>query len=185
MAPAEEMSSRLQGRLVSALAAMVLTSGVAVAQPPEETSIRELLREGVRHHDEGDFEGAVATFRRALDVDPGNPFALYEMANSFAAMGRYDECVVTVDQALAGDVPEELAGPLHAEAASCLSEKGDAAAALDRFEAGLKRSPDDVSLHFNIAVTLSLAGAAAETEEQQAKSETQRQVDLLVQALRT
>lgn len=155
-------------RLLAPLLLILLPAGLAgahvLAQSPDD-----LLREGVRHHDAGDYEDAIAAFRRVLEIEPGHPMALYELANTYAATGQYEKCVAAADGALGGDVPAGLGGPLQSAAGTCLSAAGKAGEAIERFEEGLRRYPDDPKLHYNVAITLTGQGElrrAAEHLEQ-------------------
>jgi DNA-binding winged helix-turn-helix (wHTH) protein/TolB-like protein/Flp pilus assembly protein TadD len=61
---------------------------------------------------EWDWEGAESEFRRAVDVDPGNPFARLGYAHLLSDLGRHEEALDEVDRALGLDPISPIAGTL-------------------------------------------------------------------------
>lgn len=142
------MAGRIRGLL--GLLMLLAASAVAAAEPPAQGAMT-LVREGIRLHDEGRYEEAIAKYREALAVDPGNVDASYEIACSQFAMGRYDECVATAKPLLgrAG----RLESAVYVVLANCHDLAGEPKKALRLFEKGMKEFPQDAVLAFNAGVT--------------------------------
>ena len=94
--------------------------------------------------------------KRALEIEPDNTEALYELANTYTATGQYDLCEATARQGLKRTGP--LEGALVAAVGTCLSSAGKTSEALHIFEEGLSKHPHDPGLNFNIAITLVQVG---------------------------
>jgi tetratricopeptide (TPR) repeat protein len=137
--------------LLTALLAS-LASPAFAADPPPKPDPKALIQEGVGLHDAGKYAEAIQRFKGALEADPENTEALYEMANTYFAMDQYALCEEAARKAL--KKPGPLEGPLYSMAGSCLSSAGKAKEAMKLFEEGLAKHPKDRLLNFNAAVRL-------------------------------
>lgn len=115
-------------------------------------SVQELVEMGVKLHDAGDYQQAVAVYQDALKIEPDNASVLYEMVFSYQAAGKNNECIDYSKKGLKLD--SKYRNLFYAIKGSCHSQSGEYALALKTFEQGLNEFPDDSGLHFNIAVTL-------------------------------
>lgn len=136
--------------LISALAPLVGQEVATTAKPPA------LIKEGIRLHDEGRYDEAITRFEQALESEPENEVALYELGNTYFVAGRYDRCVEVGRRAL--KKPGRVEVQLYTMLGSCLSSAGNSRQALRVFEDGLGKFPDDPKLNFNVAITLSNSG---------------------------
>lgn len=150
-----------------ALFAAVLSRGAARADHPAATAaagqepapaVEKLIADGVALHDAGKLDEAIEQYKRALEIDAGNPTALYELAVTYFSSKQYDLCATTARQGFAREGP--LQGSLFTVAGSCLSAAGKADEALEVFTAGLAKHPNDANLNFNNAITLFHGGKA-------------------------
>jgi tetratricopeptide (TPR) repeat protein len=133
-------------------ALLAQTPESAPASPAQASGTEELIQEGVQLHDQGDFDAAISRFSAALEADPSNAEAIYELANTYYAVDDFEQCISTARRgveldALSGD-------PLYAVLGTCYSANGKPNRALRAFRRGLEKNPDSVPLNFNIAVTL-------------------------------
>ena len=75
-------------------------------------SIDAQINDGISLALLGDDEAAVASYRRALDAEPGRPRALVYMANALLRLGRREEAVesyrVFLDLEFKGEVTERV-----------------------------------------------------------------------------
>lgn len=129
---------------------MLLAAAVAAAEAPAGDA-RALIAEGIRLHDAGKYDEAIAKYREALAIDPGNVDATYEIAYAEFALGRYDECVATAKPLL--DRAGELKATVYVVLANCHDLAGNPKKALRLFEKGMKEFPEDAVLAFNAAIT--------------------------------
>lgn len=130
---------------------MLLAAGAAAAADAPADDAMALVREGVRLHDAGKYDEAIAKYRAALAIDPGNVDATYEIAYAEFALGRYDDCVATAKPLL--DRAGGLKAAVYVVLANCHDLAGDPKKALRLFEKGMKEFPEDAVLAFNAAVT--------------------------------
>lgn len=137
-------------------------SGFTAANESEQQDIEALISDGVALHDQRRYDDAIALYERALKLEPDNAFAAYEMALTYQAAGNLPACIRTASEALQrGDesnTQDLYVSGLYTLLASCHSASGDSEDALQVFRDGLRRFPNNYSLHLNIAVTLVNSG---------------------------
>jgi len=114
-----------------------------------ETSYQ--LGAGVRQYDERNFTAAIKHFKSALEIEPQNPIAHYELALTYMQLQRNNECISLAKKGLKnpGSVKENLTGLL----ATCHSQAGNVKQAIRHYKTALRSSPHAPELHYNIAVS--------------------------------
>ena len=122
----------------------------------------ELINGGISLYDAGDYPGAVKKYQEALIQNPANTEALYELAMTYTAMKEYENCIKAAEKGLKLHGKEQSI--LYAVLASCYSYSNQTDKALKIFKAGLVQYPDDISLNFNISITLVNTGNAKEAK---------------------
>lgn len=131
---------------------VVLVAGSPLgAQYEQPASADALIQEGVARHDQGEYDRAIEVYRQALDLEPENVVALYELAYSYSAAGRNGECVATAEAGL--ELESRLRPQLYTVVGNCLDAGGEPKKAARVYRRALKEFPDDALLTFNFAVT--------------------------------
>ena len=148
------------------LGVIVLLFAVVVhGQESQPVDTEQQIADGISYFDTGDFDSAVALFEQILEREPRNGLAAYELALTHQASGDLSACVdvarkylrnLRKDEEQAGILPQ-----LSVLEGSCHSQAGDTKKALKAFRDGLKKSPDDYALNFNISITLINSGDMA------------------------
>jgi len=133
-----------------------LTAGAGAAEPLVGPTRLELLEEGVRLHDQGRFDEAIAVYRRLLEVDPGDAAAQHELVFANFAKGDYLETIALAEGMIAGEEPAAAGIYVFLGAAHGLTDAWDRAEVVLR--KGLAAWPDDESLRFNLALSLAAQG---------------------------
>lgn len=81
---------------VIALATVALAATAAAQEqspaPDPDVRARELYLRGDRSYAEGDYEGAIQAFRESYRLS-GRPLLLYNLANAYERLGRYEEAL--------------------------------------------------------------------------------------------
>lgn len=138
--------------------AVLLTSLPAHAAPQGgvQADARELLLAGIRLHESGAYDDAIAVYLKVLETDPSNVEARYEMAFSTFAKGDYLAAAGMLDKIVAA--PETapqgawlLLGMSHAML-------GHWALAEETFRRGLVIAPRDPNLTFHLALSQAAQG---------------------------
>ena len=123
-------------------------------------------------HDAGKYEEALASYRRALDLDPACVDAYYEMAVTYHAGKDYDRALSLCRRALRipGADTCSVLPHLYSLFGSAYDDKGDFKKALSAYDKGLARCRGRHAaglwpLYFNKGVALYRADRTAEAEE--------------------
>ena len=54
-----------------------------------QSSIDDLVEEGIKYHDKGDYDKAIETYKKALEINPESTLVNYEIALSYFSKGDY------------------------------------------------------------------------------------------------
>jgi Flp pilus assembly protein TadD len=111
----------------------------------------EKLKAGVRLHDQGNFDGAIALYAEVLKENPDCLAAMFEIANSYHQKRDYGKALEYATLGTAYDSPE-LAS-FYLVIGSAHDDMGDAAKAIDAYKRGITLAPSSL-LHFNLAISL-------------------------------
>lgn len=134
----------------------ISSTGVATAQTTATPAQRDLVREGVKLYDAGQYPEAVAKYQQVLAAVPNEPFALSELALTYNAMGRNKEAVDICEKLLKSDPDaDESVYVTYGNSLDALKKTKEA---YRIYEAGLKRHPDSSSLYFNLGVAQATSG---------------------------
>lgn len=144
-------------RLVPALLVASIVAGAPVlAASPASADSRELILAGIKLHEAGAYDDAIALYRRVLEADPTNVDARYEMAFSTFGKGDYLAAVEMLDRVVAS--PETAPPGAWLLLGSAHGMLGHWALAASSFRSGLAFRPNDPALRFHLALALSAQG---------------------------
>jgi tetratricopeptide (TPR) repeat protein len=142
-----------------AVLTLVLLPVCAAAQsgPPTRTATPSTAAEtatieaGIKLHDAGKFEDAIAKYEEVLKLSPANMTALYELAYSFAANKEYEKSLAAAMRGTEYQSPElPLFYDLLGGAYDSLSEPQKA---IEAYRKGIQIVPDASMLYYNMGVT--------------------------------
>jgi tetratricopeptide (TPR) repeat protein len=106
---AAALSPTVLAKLGLPLACVLLAAGAgaqapASAEPSPDDVARELYQRSERAYEEGDYEQAIQTLKRAYELSPRRGL-LYNLANALERLGRYEEAMSYLGR-YAADAPE-------------------------------------------------------------------------------
>lgn len=146
----------------AALAAEKLPKPDHIAMPPTPEQ-SALVKEGIKLHDAGDYEGAIAKYKQALAENPWEVGALYELAFSSYRAKKYDDALAAARQG--ARCKSRLLPQFWMIIANVLDDQGKSKEAIDIYRSAIKQSPDEGILHYNLAITLHRAGKPQEAKD--------------------
>ncbi len=140
--------------------ALTAASGVAAAQTgraPTRPSTKPTAAEtagietGIKLHDQGKYDDAIAKYQEVLTMSPANMTALYELAFSFAANKEFEKSLAAATRGI--EYQSDLLPMFYDLIASAHDSMGEADKAIDAYRKGLQVVPDAAVLYFNMGVT--------------------------------
>jgi predicted TPR repeat methyltransferase len=114
---------------------------------PTEISLPEALRMAVEMQQNRHYDGAETLYQRILAVQPGQPDALHLLGMLRHQMGRSDEAIELIGQAIATE--PRFAG-FHNNLGNIHACHGRVLAATQAYENALSLAPDEADLHNNL-----------------------------------
>lgn len=126
-----------------------------------------LVREGIRLHDAGDYDGAIAKYKEVLYESPDVVNALYELSFTYFTKGDYETALTYTRRGL--QYRSDLLPGFYINLGNCLDELGKRDEAIEVYRTAVQRSPGSALLHYNLGLTLVRSGnyAAARPDIEQ------------------
>ena len=122
-----------------------------LAQETEE--VKALISEGIALHDKGDYAGAIKKYNAALDIDKNSFNALYEKSYTLFAMSDFKECARISKDLLKKYSDHPQAVLVYIQYGSALDEIGKVKDAIEAYNEGISKFPNEYLLHFNKGLT--------------------------------
>ncbi|MCK4578443.1 MAG: tetratricopeptide repeat protein [Candidatus Marinimicrobia bacterium] len=130
---------------------------------PNQSEVTQLIEEGIKLHEEGDYLKAVLKYQEAIRKNPENPLAYYEMSFSYFLAGKYDE---SLNAALKStEFESSLLLLSYIQIGSNIDMLGKPKAALTAYQKALGIDSTYYLVHYNIAITYSNMSKYDESRE--------------------
>lgn len=117
----------------------------------QSNEIKNLVEQGVKLHDSGDFNGAIEQYKKALQIDNNSALANYEIASTYFHLKLYDKAIFHCNVILSAKA--DLMAPAYMVKANSLDLLGKPKEALKIYKKAIKKFPNDYLLYFNFALT--------------------------------
>ena len=143
------------------------TAAAARVEPPasspgDTTAIKDVFLYAARSAEQaGDWRSAIANYRKALEIDPGNHKILSNVAAALNNLGMYDEGAREARKALSRK-PDYL--PAMINAAIAYSSSGNSKEALRLFAAACLADPSNRNLAINLGILQERTGKLDEAQ---------------------
>jgi len=135
--------------LIPAVAtAQTTPTRTATASTAAETATIEA---GIKLHDAGKFDDAIAKYEEVLKLSPANMTALYELAYSFAANKEYEKSLAAATRG--AEYQSELLPLFYDLIGGAYDSMGEAQKAIEAYRRGIQIVPDASMLYYNMGVT--------------------------------
>jgi len=137
---------------------LVFSLLVQISFGQQKEHAEKLVDEGVALHDKGDYNGAIAKYDQALDIDKDNLSALAEKALSLLALKKYDQSIACCKKAIEKHPGEEALATAYVTYGNALDLQRKTDQSISIYNEGIKQFPGYYQLYFNKGVTLSQTG---------------------------
>ncbi|MDC8006123.1 tetratricopeptide repeat protein [Aureisphaera galaxeae] len=124
---------------------LLFISTTALAQ-----TIEDFVKEGIQYHDGGEFDKAIATYQKALEIDPNSALVHYELALSYFSKADYEKVIEHSDNVLEqnGDYMIQA----YLTKGSALDVMGNTDASIKFFEEAIQKTEGHYLLYYNLAI---------------------------------
>lgn len=126
------------------------TSMPLFSQTKKITPEVQLLQEGVSLHDSQDYKGAIEKYEAALAIDPKFGSAMYELANSYLALGDNDKAMKWAEKTVKNNKDGICEAYTMMGNIYDIDKKTDKA--IKSYKKGLDKCPEENMLHFNLGI---------------------------------
>ncbi len=134
----------------------------------QQTVIDDLINQGIKLHDKGDYSGAIVLYKKALLLDKRSAHANYELASSFLAAKDYSNTLKYSNYVIAAG--SGYVDQAYITKGSALDFMGKPTEAIKTYKEGLKRYTKNHLLYYNLAITLFSLKEYKDTEDALQKS---------------
>lgn len=121
----------------------------------QKEAAEKLVNEGIAYHDKGDYEGAIAKYDKALQLDKDNFLALYEKAFSLLALQKYEESIQLCQTAIEKHNGKNGLGTVYVTYGNAYDYLKKTDKAIEIYDKGIEQFPDYYHLYYNKGITLS------------------------------
>lgn len=115
----------------------------------------KLVDEGVAYHDKGDYDGAIAKYDKALELDKDNLLAMTEKAFSLLSLQKYDEAINYCQKAIATHPGDKGLKTVYVTYGNASDGQKKTDKSIEIYDEGIKQFPNYYQLYFNKGISLS------------------------------
>ncbi len=120
----------------------------------DRATAESMVRQGIALHDKGDYEGAIALYDKAIDLDKAYFLPWYEKTFSLYEWGKKKECIAISKEAIRKFPDEPVLKLIYVQYGSSLDDLGKPKEAIEVYDMGIAKFPGEFLLHFNKGLTL-------------------------------
>ena len=128
-----------------------------------QSEVEGFIREGIAHHDAGDYTKALESYKKALDLEPNSAMVNYEMALSYFSKGDYENAIKHSDIVL--DQKGEFMLQAYMTKGSALDMQGKTKESIKLFEKAIKKTEEHYLLYFNLSINYVKIGDLKKAEK--------------------
>lgn len=115
-----------------------------------QSEVEELLREGIQHHDQGEYQKAIENYEKALKIAPEDALVNYELSLTYFHKGDYKKSIKYADIVLKQNGKYMIHA--YVNKGSSLDLLGKTKESIKLFEKAIKKSEAHYLLFYNLAV---------------------------------
>ena len=133
-------------------------------------SDNQLIRNGNKEFEQENYHDAEILYRRALEENPNNSKALYNLANALYRQGRFDEAINILD-GLSQIEPEKIdKSDVYHNLGNAQLGAQQIKESIDSYKNALKLNPGDNDTRYNLAYAMNLLDEMDQQPEDQPES---------------
>lgn len=150
-----------QGPAALVLAVVLLAFGGSVLARERSETAPSLVNRGVELAQGGDLDRAISAYRRALQLEPRDAIAHYDLGLALSRLQQFPEAIEHLSRAVALAPEDDYRGALsgaHINHGVQLARAGDREKAIEAYRAALTVNEELPQAHYNLALAQQQAG---------------------------
>jgi len=116
-----------------------------------QTKVDSLVQIGIQHHDNGQYDKAIETYKTALDIEPNSALINYEIAMTYMYAKDYKNSVKHSDKVI--EINDKFLLQAYITKGSCLDYLGKTKESIKLYKKGIKEFGDHYLLYYNLGYT--------------------------------
>lgn len=116
-----------------------------------QETLKEYVMEGIEHHDAGNYESAIESYKKAPALDGKSALAHYEIALSYNYARQYENALKHANIVL--DINEQFLTEAYVAKGNSLDALGRSKEAIAAYKKGLRKLGSNYMLHYNLGLT--------------------------------
>jgi len=128
----------------------------------EKTKVAQLIDEGIKLHDAANYEEAISKYKEALQLEPDNIDANYEIALTYFNTASKKEAIPYLQKIV--QTKNSSTARAYDMLGSIFDIDDKPNTAIEFFNRGIKADPTYQRIYFNLAITYARQGKSAEAE---------------------
>jgi len=141
---------------------LFFTSLAAQAQ-----NVKAHLSKGNQYYKQTQFDLAEAEYRKALQVEPGNQIAQYNLANALQKQKKYDPAAQVLENLYGSATDIKIKSPSAYNQGVAYTKQKNLEASIESYKKALRLNPDDRQARENLQKALSELKKKQEEEQKQ------------------
>jgi uncharacterized protein len=121
----------------------------------------QFVNEGIEFHNKGEYEKAIASYRKVSSCDPNYELTCYELALTYYYIDKFEEALSKCKEALSLDYDNAL---VYSLMGSILDDTGRAEEGIELLNSALKKWPFNQNILYNLAICYLNTGRPVQAE---------------------
>jgi len=134
----------------------VANIGFAQDVEKQERLANKQLREGNELYQKANYPDAEVSYKKSMATHPGNPKAIYNLANAMMQQKRYKEAIAQYDYLAKNAKSTSLKAQSYHNIGNANMGLNDYQKAVDAYKNSLRKNPKDEETHYNLALAQEL-----------------------------
>ena len=133
------------------LITLILGLSFSISLYAQEDKVKELVSQGIQLHDQGNYEGAIEKYKKALSINKNSTSANYELSYTYMTIEKYDEAIKYSKKVIKLDSNNQIEA--YTVLGTCYDMTGKPDEAIRTYEEGLSKFSENNLLNYNLALT--------------------------------
>jgi len=113
-----------------------------------QAGVDSLVQIGIYYHDNGEYDKAIETYKKALEIEPNSALVNYEIAMTYMYANAYENSIKHSDKVI--ELNDKYLLQAYITKGSCLDYLGKTNESIKLFEKGIKKFGDHHLLFYNL-----------------------------------